>query len=78
MDAAFKAMRGSSGTVPERFQAAFGVKWIRQTYYDHFNVWLALTTVNDPTLEAVVQKGQTVAGEWVPFKAKYLKTQPAS
>ncbi|KAF8191566.1 hypothetical protein K438DRAFT_2139046 [Mycena galopus ATCC 62051] len=72
MDAWFKAMsRSSKKTIPERFLEAFGVKWVRSTYYTHYNVWATMDTMDNRTLEYAVQCAHGAGGNWQDLVALY-------
>ncbi|KAJ7645669.1 hypothetical protein DFH06DRAFT_1136471 [Mycena polygramma] len=62
MHVGFLAMKAaSSGSIPQRFTAAFKVAWVSSTYYTHFNAW---NDMDKEAREYAVQCRHNVGGDW--------------
>lgn len=71
MDAGFRAMHNlEQGTVPQKFETVFKVKWSRSSYYTHQEVW---STLNSETLAYAVQCGRGEGGSWPALVKMYGK-----
>ncbi|KAJ6498067.1 hypothetical protein C8R47DRAFT_1068960 [Mycena vitilis] len=56
---AMKAER--TGSIPQKFTAAFKVAWVSSTYYTHFNAW---SDMDKEAREYAVQCRHNVGGDW--------------
>ncbi|KAJ6468002.1 hypothetical protein C8R47DRAFT_1223491 [Mycena vitilis] len=62
MHAGFVAMKAErTGSIPQKFTAAFKVAWVSSTYYTHFNAW---NDMDKEAREYAVQCRHNVGGDW--------------
>ncbi|EIM89526.1 uncharacterized protein STEHIDRAFT_108247 [Stereum hirsutum FP-91666 SS1] len=69
MAPAMRKFDSTSGTVQERFTHAFPhCKWVKATWYNHFNVW-EKAVKRDKFVEGYERLGRTAEGKWSRMKS---------